>query len=67
MYYKYIIKMESNDQLKEVDIKNRACYYFDDIIKIEDFDPDNFLIGEKSNIIQYQCSLKHFIQKSDCY
>ena len=25
MYYKYIIKMESNDQLKEVDIKNRAC------------------------------------------
>ena len=59
--------MESNDQLKEVDIKNRACYYFDDIIKIEDFDPDNFLIGEISNITQYQCSLKHFIQKSDCY
>ena len=40
--------MESNDQLKEIDIKNRACYYFDDIIKIEDFDPDNFLIGEIS-------------------
>ena len=48
MYYKYIIKMESNDQLKEIDIKNRACYYFDDIIKIEDFDPDNFLLGEIS-------------------
>ena len=25
--------MESKDELKEIDIKNRACYYFDDIIK----------------------------------
>ena len=32
--------MESNDELKEIDIKNRTCYYFDDIIKIEDFDFD---------------------------
>ena len=38
--------MESNDELKEIDIKNRACYHFDDIIKIEDFDLDNILIGE---------------------
>ena len=30
--------MESNNELKEIDIKNRTCYYFDDIIKIEDFD-----------------------------
>ena len=28
--------MESNE-LKEIDIKNRKCYYFDHIIKIEDF------------------------------
>ena len=27
--------MESNDILKEIDIKNQTCYYFDDIIKIE--------------------------------
>ena len=28
--------MESKDELKEIDIKSRACYYFDDIIR--DFD-----------------------------
>ena len=38
--------MESNDELKEIDIKNRACYHFDDLIKIEGFDLDNILIGE---------------------
>ena len=26
--------MESKDELKEVDIKNRMCYYFDDIMDI---------------------------------
>ena len=30
------------------DIKNCTCYYFDDIIKIEDFNLDNILIDEKS-------------------
>ena len=34
--------MESNDKLKEID----TCCYFDDIIKIEDFDLDNILINE---------------------
>ena len=42
--------MESNDELKEIDIKNRTCYYFDHIIKIEDFDLNNILIDEKSYI-----------------
>ena len=28
--------MDSKDELKEIDIKNRTCCYFDDIIKIED-------------------------------
>ena len=32
----------------EVDIKNLTCYYFDDIIKIADFDFDNILLNEKS-------------------
>ena len=40
--------MESNDKLKEIDIKNGTCYYFDDIIKIEYFYLDNILIDEKS-------------------
>ena len=30
-----------NLQKKKIDIKNRPCYYFDDIIKIKDLDFDN--------------------------
>ena len=29
----YNLKMEGKDKLKEINIKNRTCYYFDDIIK----------------------------------
>ena len=39
--------MDSNNELKEIDIKNRTCYHFDDIIKIEDLDLDKILIDEK--------------------
>ena len=39
--------MKSNNKLKEIDIKNRMCYYFDDIKKIEDFDFNNILVNEK--------------------
>ena len=55
--------MERNDKLKETDIKNRASYYFDDIIKIEDFDLDNILTDEKSykNILFYNISYKTLI------
>ena len=36
------------------------CYYFDDIIKIEDFKSDNILLHEKSyeNIFLYEISYK---------
>ena len=37
------VRME-NDELKKVSTKNCACYYFDDIIDIEDFDFGNILI-----------------------
>ena len=39
-------------------IKNSMCYYFYDIIKLEDFDIDNILIDEKSqeNILIYDIS-----------
>ena len=52
--------MESNDKLKQIDIKNCICYYFDDIIKIEDFHLDNILIDEKSyeNILVYNICTK---------
>ena len=43
------MNMDSNDELKEMDFKNRLCYYFDDMIKIEDFDLDNISIDKKSN------------------
>ena len=39
-----------NNEFKKVCIKNRTCYYFNDIIKLEDFDLDNILIDEKSGI-----------------
>ena len=38
--------MEGDDKPKEIDIKDCTCYYFGDMIKIEDFDLDNILIGE---------------------
>ena len=55
--------MESNDKLKEIDIKNHMCYYFNDIIKIEDFDLDNIFIDEKSyeSILVYNISYKSLI------
>ena len=34
--------------LKEINIKNLICYYFDDISIIEEFKFDNILLGEKS-------------------
>ena len=37
------------NNLKEISIKNRTCYYFDDIINIEKFDFDKFLLNKKSN------------------
>ena len=55
--------MESNDKLNEIDIRNRTCYYFDDIIEIQDFDLDNILIDEKSyeDILFYNISYKRLI------
>ena len=55
--------MESNSKLKEISIKNRTCYYFDNIIKFKNFDIDNILIDEKSyeNILVYDISYKTLI------
>ena len=48
--------MESNYELKEIDIKNRTCYYFDDIMRVEYFDFDNILLDKKS----YEDSFENF-------
>ena len=58
--------MESKDELKEIDIKNRTCYYFDDIIRFWDKDIDfcDSLLEEKlckgkyENILIYDISYK---------
>ena len=52
--------MESNDELEEIHIKNRAYCYFDNMIKIEDFDFDDILLNEKlyENILIYNISYK---------
>ena len=34
---------------KEINIKNRAYYFFDDMINIENFNPDLRKIDKKSN------------------
>ena len=46
-----------NNEFKKVRIKNRTCYYFDDLIKLEDFDLDNLLIDEKSHKITFHIKL----------
>ena len=55
--------MASNNELKGIYIKSRTCYYFDDIIKIEDFDINNILIDKKpyENILVYNISCKSLI------
>ena len=60
---KFIIKMESNDKLKDIDIKIHTCYYFNNIMKFQDFNLDNILIDEKSheNILVYNISYKNLI------
>ena len=40
--------METNDELKAINFKNRTFHYFDSIIKIEDFNLDNTILDEKS-------------------
>ena len=54
--------MEKNE-FKKVCIKNRMCYYFHDIIKLEDLDFDNILIDKNShkNIMIYDISYKTLI------
>ena len=55
--------MESNNKLKETDLKNRICHYFDNIIKFKDFDFNNILIDENFiyNSIRYLIGVKNVI------
>ena len=46
---------ELKEKVKDVDIKNRTYYFFDDAINIKNSDPNNIKIDEKSykNILLY--------------
>ena len=52
-----------NNEIKEIGIKNSICYYFGDIIKIEDFDLHNILKDKKpyKNILVYKISHKSLL------
>ena len=56
--------MQSNDELKEIDIKDYTCCYFNDIVKTEDFNFDIVSIDEKSseNIFVHNISYKTLIK-----
>ena len=55
--------MDSNVQLKEINIKSHTCYFFGVEIKIEEFNLDNILIAKKSyqNILVHNTSCKTLI------
>ena len=44
-----------SNKVKDIDIKNHTHYFFNDIINIKDFDPNNIKIDEKlfKNILIY--------------
>ena len=44
-----------SNNVKDINIKNHTYYFFDDIINIKDFDPNNIKIDEKlyKNILIY--------------
>ena len=56
--------MENKDQLKEIDIKNRRCSYFDDIMRLIGI--SNIFLNEKSyksykNILIFNILCKIFV------
>ena len=59
----FIVQNINQTKTKKNWYKNRPCYYFDDIIKIEDFNFGSILIHEKSyeNILDDNISYKFLI------
>ena len=52
--------MKSKNKFKEIDIKNRGCYYFDDMINGKKINFNNIVINKKlyENISVYNISYK---------
>ena len=51
--------MDSNDELKGIEINICTCYYFDNIIKIEDFYLEYIFIDEKSYENYLVCNIPY--------
>ena len=43
--------MESKNELKKTDIKNHACYYFDNIMRVIDINSRDNLLDEKKTFV----------------
>ena len=43
--------MESKNEFKKINIKNRTCYYFNDIVRVEAINVDNILLDE-NNLVE---------------
>ena len=64
--------MKRREKLKEVGIKNRTYYYFDDIMWVTDTDFNNLLLDKKSykkiqNVLVYQILYKTFMVKKSMH
>ena len=55
--------MDSKTEFKKIFIKNRTCYYFDDIMKVEDIKVNNILLDKKSyeDTLVYNILCKEFM------
>ena len=60
--------MKSKNKLEETDIKNRVCYYFNDIINGTDINLSNILLDKKfMNIFQFiSFCIKFKLVKNHC-
>ena len=55
--------MDSIEESKEIDIKYRACFYFDDILKVGEFDNIRFTKRKLlPKFIRKYFDLRNFIQ-----
>ena len=57
--------MKINYKLKEIDIKNRTYYFFNDMINVRNFDPNKTKIREKNyvwNPNTYACKIHKYLK-----
>ena len=60
--------MDIKDEFKEIDIKNRTCYHFANIMRIIIIDFNNILLDEKlyKNLLIYNISYENLWLKNHC-